>query len=332
MSRSLFTTEMSAYESESPSSHVAAADLDGEMSINRTVKRAFDTLDSSPAKHSAVSNKAITIGDNDLDINTPEDCPVVSGLAIRRRIDEFQEMQEQSQSEPLQLHKQHASSSSLQNEMGSFSFDFTGMSDQEDELENIAESPIPCSQHDSGGEWLSSRPDAKILNEPGSSECFDLESFQHDSPQLGSRVLNKARSSEHLDLESPPSLLSVAERQIPCSRHDSGDGPSSKLDGVVLNDAGSSECIDLESSHSLSSPRSDSEIVDVVFPPRMKGLIQSIESDILSKLELRTRAWFDINCLRAAFDSIIKYNSSVTHVDAEVRATSFPRRQLGFQH
>ncbi len=307
------------------------------MSINRTVKRAFGSMDSSPAKPSDVSNVTIATGDHELDSNTSEGFLAVSGLSglpIRRRIDEFQVLQE---SEPLQLHEQHYSSYSLQNEMG-HGIDFSGMSDQEDGPENISGRQIPFTHHESG-DGPSNHPDAQILNDagdPGNLECFDpksppsllsvaerpIPSSQRNSePSLNAHdgVLN-----EHLDVESPPSLLSVAERPIPCSRHDSGDGPSSNSD-VVPNDAGSSECVELGSPHTLLSPRSDSEIVDTLFPPRLKGLIQSIEKDVLTKVELRTKEWFNIKCLKAVFDSIIKYNSSVTHVDAEVRATKFPR-------
>jgi hypothetical protein len=69
----------------------------------------------------------------------------------------------------------------------------------------------------------------------------------------------------------------------------------------------------------LLPPPSDSEIVDGYVPNlRMKSLLQSVESNAVSIIELRNKEWFSVRDLSALFDSIIKYNSSVFKFDAEV--------------
>jgi hypothetical protein len=302
---------MSAGTSDSPSGRNTAAD-DGEMSIIRTVKRAFDTLESSPAKHSEFSEYSSEIVDSDSHIF--EDIPERS---IRRRIDVFQEeTQESSQSDSLVLHEQQHSHHQLQNDARPFSIDYSGTSDQELELECIAAMNLlrddvilyrtakPSNElyKLKFGDWASlqqSLQNAAATFKSDSTEALRLRELS---------LCSDSKAKERFNIKDVPRLIKKAVDII------------QKEFFPDLHAADDEEYWNAKKKRKMiPNAEQDSEtMADYIPNPRMRSLIQSVKNNVPTIIELRNKEWFTARDLRALFDAIINYNSSIIKFDAEV--------------
>jgi hypothetical protein len=295
---------------DSPSASNAAAGLDGKMSINRTVKRVLGTSDSSPAKHTDVSNEENPKGGSDSDSHTHQIYLTEPGRRIRRRIDEFQELQESLQSELLDLQQDRNHPS--ENDSRPFSIDFSGTTDQELELENIA---AMDSLRDVIEKYHTERPSSDVFQlDFGDWSCFKqclkrvADNFEDGSAQakrlLELSLCSDSKAAERFNKKEFSHLIKKAMNII--QNEFFPDSPAFE-----------------NKEYWISRKKRKTDLVDNYVPnPRMKSLIQSVESNVPLVIELRNREWFTVRDLRALFDSIIKYNSSVLKFDAEVCAST----------
>jgi hypothetical protein len=359
--------DMSDCASESPPglNAAAAADLDGDMSINRTVKRAFGTLESSPVKLPDISREEIDAGHSDSVVVDSHVCE--NERLIRRRID----LQESEQSESLELSEQQQQYSNhpLLNDSRPFCIDFSGSTDQERELENFA--AMDTLRQDiisfrterrtseafqlKFGDWMSIRQSLQNVADTFKSDSMEARRLRElslcsDSKAVGifnihdtSYLIKKA--FDIVQKEFFPDLPAVEDEQYWTSMskkrkrrkraadqdhsmhalhesHHAGDGLNHPQTDQNASGADQSALIITSNEAGSSVPNLRlAEIVDDYVPnPRMKILIQNVESNSISIIELRNKEWFTVRDLRALFDSIIKCNSSVFKFDAEVRA------------
>jgi hypothetical protein len=309
---------MSARASDSPSGPNAGANLDGEMSIIRTVKRAFGTLESSLEKQSEVSNEEISNGNGDLQSHISQN---ESEPQTRRQIDLVQELYERSQPDSHEIDvvdvvdEQH-SNPPLQNDSRHFSIDYSGANDQELSLENIVAmdglredvilyrtgKPSSDLYKIKFGDWscfkdLLQKAAASFNTER--SEAKRLRELSLCSDSKAEEILNKYNVSQLIkkgvdiiQKEFFPELPAVENEEYWTARKKRKKDPATEQ---------------------------DSEFVDDYVPnPRMRSLIQSVESNVPTIIELRNKEWFTVRDLRALFDSIINSNSSIFKFDAEV--------------
>ena len=302
---------MSACACDSPSVPNTATDLDGEMSIVRTVKRG--PRESSPAKHLDASNEENSIEEGDSDSLNSQNVPE---RQIRRRIDVSQEMHENPQPELYELHEVHDSIQPSQNH-ASFSIDYSGTNDQELDPENIAameslrksvlfyRTAKPSSEPYKlkFGDWTSFKAllqEAAEAFRSGSSEASRLREISLCSDSKSEELFNKEDVSclikkgvDIIHKEFFPDLPAVENEEYWNARKKRKINPAAEQ---------------------------ASEIMDDYVPNlRMRSLIQSVESSIATIIELRNKEWFTVRDLRALFDSIINSNSSIIKFDAEVQ-------------